>query len=213
MVPGKNLNRSFHFDGQDSDEEILFVIHRHWFNIFVQFIPFIVGLIAIVGAFVIFGLLYPDMLGGVERTLFFFIESTLLIFLWFFGFLIWVDYYLDVWLITNKRVVNIEQRGLFVRHMSDIFLFRVQDTTSEVKGFFPSILNYGDVYVQSAGERERFLFHKVPNPYDIKDIIMDMSRDTHGEEMEFVKEAFHQKKDRDKKISIRQPADTFQIQK
>jgi hypothetical protein len=199
MVPGKNLNRTFHFEGQDSDEEILFVIHRHWFNILMQFIPFLLGLIAIVGTFVAFGLLYPELLGGIDRSLFFFIENTLLIFLWFFGFLTWIDYYLDVWIITNKRVVNIEQRGLFVRHMSEIFLFRIQDTTSEVKGFFPSILNFGDVYVQSAGERERFVFHKVPDPYGIKDTIMDMAHDTHGEEMEFVKDAFHQRKNGSKK--------------
>lgn len=209
MVPNRALNKTHAFEGQDHDEEILFVIHRHWFNIFIQFLPLLFGLIAIVGIFVAFGLAYPELLGGVDRTLFLFIENTLLIFLWFFGFLIWIDYYLDVWIITNKRIVNIEQRGLFVRHMSEIFLFRVQDTTSEVKGFFPSILNYGDVFIQSAGEQERFLFHKVPDPYGIKDAIMDMARDTHQEEIEFMEGAFHHGKNGNKGISN----DKFQIQK
>ncbi len=199
MISDRARYKTCRFEGQDDDEEILFVIHRHWFNILVQFLPLAVGLLAVGGSFLLFGVFFPELLGNVDRALFSFIESTLLIFLWFFGFLVWIDYYLDIWIITNKRIVNIEQRGLFMRSMSEIFLFRIQDTTSEVNGFFPSILGYGDVYIQSAGEQERFLFHKVPNPYDIKDTIMDMARDMHGEEMEFVKEAFHQGKKTSKK--------------
>lgn len=207
---GNGLNKTFHFEGQDSDEEILFVIHRHWFNILVQFVPFLAALIAIAGTFFFFGILYPGLLGNVPRPLFLFVEHTLLIFLWFFGFLIWVDYYLDVWIITSKRIVNIEQRGLFVRHMSEIFLFRVQDTTSEVRGFFPSILNFGDVFVQSAGEQERFQFRKIPDPYTVKDVIMDMAHNTHQEEVEFMEGAFHQRKPRapEEKGAAQSPAST-----
>lgn len=190
MTPNKSLTRSCSFEGQDSDEEILFVIHRHWFNILVQFIPFAFGLLAVIGIFVFFMFVSPDSLESVDPRFFAFIESVLLIFLWIFAFLIWIDYYLDVWIITNKRIVNIEQKGLFVRSMSELYLFRVQDTTSEVKGFFPSMLNYGDVFVQSAGEQERFQFHKIPDPYAVKDTIMDMAQDTHQEEVEFMEENF-----------------------
>lgn len=190
MTPNKELTRSCSFEGQDSDEEILYVIHRHWFNIFVQFIPFILGLLVVLGVFVFFFFVYPDAFAAIDRRLFAFVESMLLIFLWLFAFLIWIDYYLDVWIITTKRIVNIEQKGLFVRSMSELYLFRVQDTTSEVKGFFPSMLNYGDVFIQSAGEQERFQFHKIPDPYAVKDTIMDMARDTHQEEIEFMEENF-----------------------
>lgn len=190
MTPNKELTRSCSFEGQDNDEEILFVIHRHWFNIFVQFIPFLLGLFVVISVFVFFMFVYPEAFAAIDRRLFVFVESILLIFLWLFAFLIWIDYYLDVWIITNKRIVNIEQKGLFVRAMSELYLFRVQDTTSEVKGFFPSMLNYGDVFIQSAGEQERFQFHKVPDPYGIKDTIMDMASDTHQEELEFMEENF-----------------------
>lgn len=190
MTPNKELTRTCSFEGQDRDEEILYVIHRHWFNILVQFIPFVLGLIAVLAVFVFFFFIYPDAFAALDRRFFAFVESVLLIFLWIFAFLIWIDYYLDVWIITNKRIVNIEQKGLFVRSMSELYLFRVQDTTSEVKGFFPSMLNYGDVFIQSAGEQERFQFHKIPDPYAVKDTIMDMARDTHQEEIEFMEENF-----------------------
>ncbi|QQS20987.1 MAG: PH domain-containing protein [Candidatus Moraniibacteriota bacterium] len=185
----KNLNDRYSFHGQDSGETILFVIHRHWFDILIQFLPFLAALIGIGIASVVFGILFPELLAGIDTTLFFFIENTILVFLWLFGFLVWIDYYLDVWIITDRRIVNIEQNGLFVRHMSEVFLFRIQDATSEVGGFFPSILNFGDVYVQSAGERERFRFHKVPDPYGIKDTIMDMVQETHQDESVFFENA------------------------
>lgn len=187
----RDLNKRFHFEGQDPDEEILFVIHRHWFNILVQFIPCVLGFLAVVGSFLFFIVLSPDALSFISRTLFFFIESLLLIFLWFFAFLIWINYYLDVWIITNKRIVNIEQKGLFIRSMSDVYLFRVQDVTTEVYGFFPSLLNFGNVYAQSAGERERFVFRKIPLPYDIKDTIMDLAQHTHQSEIESIKSVFN----------------------
>ncbi|QQR77430.1 MAG: PH domain-containing protein [Candidatus Moraniibacteriota bacterium] len=208
MTPNKELTRSCSFEGQDADEEILYVIHRHWFNIFVQFIPFIIGLFVVLSTFVFFSFIYPDAFVTIDRRLFAFVESMLLIFLWLFAFLIWIDYYLDVWIITTKRIVNIEQKGLFVRSMSELYLFRVQDTTSEVKGFFPSMLNYGDVFIQSAGEQERFQFHKIPDPYGVKDTIMDMARDTHQEEIEFMEENFQHQGSQKKSVGKKEIAPT-----
>lgn len=202
MSPKERLNKNCSFHGQDADEEILYVIHRHWFNILSQFVPFFIGLFLLIGSFVFFKVFSLETSQSISQPIFLFIESILLIFLWIFGFLVWIDYYLDVWIITDKRIVNIEQKGLFVRNMSEIFLFRIQDITSEVKGFFPSILDFGDVYVQSAGERERFQFHKIPNPYKIKDIIMDMTRDTHQQEMEFMERAFQNSGTGKRKTSV-----------
>lgn len=194
LEPGKSLNKTYCFTGQDDGEKILYVIHRHWFDILVQFIFLIAGLFLVGGSFFFFTVLYPDLLGDVRPTFFYFVESFLLLILWFFAFLVWIDYYLDVWIVTDKRIVNIDQRGLFVREMSELHLFRIQDVTSEVQGFFPSMLNYGDVYVQSAGTVERFVFEKVPDPYAVKDILMDLTRDTRQEEVEFIQSAFEGKK-------------------
>jgi hypothetical protein len=84
------------------------------------------------------------------------------------------DYWLDVWIVTNERVMNAEQHGLFNRLVSEVHLEQIQDITSETKGFLETFLTYGDVYVQTAGERERFRFKNVDNPDDVKISISEL---------------------------------------
>jgi hypothetical protein len=79
-----------------------------------------------------------------------------------FSFANFIDYYLDVWIVTNERVINIEQKGLFSREVSEKELHKMQDITSDVDGFWATMLNYGDVYIQTAGEKERFVFKHIP---------------------------------------------------
>lgn len=78
------------------------------------------------------------------------------------------DYYLDTWIVTNERIINIEQHGLFSRIVSELHLNQVQDVTSETHGFLATMLSYGDVYIQTAGTRERFNFKGIDNPDDVK---------------------------------------------
>ncbi len=78
------------------------------------------------------------------------------------------DYFLDIWIVTNERVINIEQQGLFNRTVSELRLNQVQDITSETNGFLETFLTYGNVYIQTAGERERFVFKDIDNPDDVK---------------------------------------------
>ena len=82
------------------------------------------------------------------------------------------DYYLDTWIVTTERVINIEQHGLFSRLVSELHLNEIQDVTSETKGFLETFLTYGDVYIQSAATRERFNFRNVDNPDYVKEVII-----------------------------------------
>jgi len=85
---------------------------------------------------------------------------------------IWFDYYLDIWIITTNRIVNVEQKGLFSRQVSELKFHHIQDVSTDVKGFFPTLLNFGDVTVQTAAEQSHFIFRSVGNPYKIKSDIM-----------------------------------------
>lgn len=103
-----------------------------------------------------------------------------------FLFTQFLDYELDVWVVTNDRFVNIEQQGLFARTISELDLWRVQDVTSEVKGVLPTFFNYGDVYVQTAGARERFVLEQVPHPHEVRKLILDMAeidREYHAKDL------------------------------
>lgn len=164
----------YHFNGQRKGEEILLVSHRHWFNIAIQF-AYVFGIVAfIVLIYSVAPYVFPE---SEQNTLIlnFFVSFFFMLF-WIFSATVWIDYYLDVWIITDQRIVNIEQKGLFSRQVSELEHIRVQDVTTDVRGFIPTFMNYGDVFIQTAAEKERFTFRSVPNPYKIKTLIMRLQK-------------------------------------
>jgi hypothetical protein len=156
------------------NEKVIRVVHRHWFDIFEQYLIVIAIILVVAAGVFIFPSVFFKTGGASGYALTFFIATTLLIITWIYSFLVWVDYYFDMWIITSERVVNIEQKGLFLREVSELKYNKVQDVTADVKGLFPTVLNYGDVHIQTAAEEERFFFRHIPNPYEIKNIIMEL---------------------------------------
>jgi len=103
------------------------------------------------------------------------------LFILMFTLFIWMTNYLSVWTITTRRIISRKQNGLFSRTVSELELYRVQDITSEQKGFWPTVLNYGDLYIQTAGEEERFVFKNFANPTGISRIIQKLDEDAKHE--------------------------------
>ncbi len=164
------------FPGQRADEQVIHVVHRHWFNLLAHFFIIFVLFIVTFGSLLFFTLLFPDAVSG-EKVLFInFLENSILLFLWLYIFLLWIDYYFDVWIITNERILNIEQKGLFVRHISEIEFIRIQDISTEVTGLMATVLNFGDLYIQTASENERVTFRQVADPNQLKDEIMRLTK-------------------------------------
>lgn len=185
MKNTKDFSR-YHFDGQKPQEQILMVVHRHWFDILSQFILVFFMLFALLGSYFYFPLFFPAFKNPLFHNLFSFLENLFLLLTWVVFFIIWIDYYFDVWIVTDQRIVNIEQKGLFSRVVSELELEKIQDITTDVKGIIPTFLNYGNLYVQTAGEMERFIFRNVPDPYGIKDAIMSLQKKYEAkEEQEF----------------------------
>lgn len=166
----------FHFKGQKINEEILLVVHRHWFDILTQFLLIFMMALLLIGSIFFIPLFLPDFEEVFGMGLFYFLQNSFLAFTWMLFFIIWIDYYFDVWIVTNERIVNIEQKGLFSRGVSELELENIQDITVEVKGIIPTFLNYGNLYVQTAAEKERFVFRNVPDPYAIKDLVMNLQK-------------------------------------
>ena len=178
-----NNYQKFHFKEVGNNENIIKVIHRNWFDILQQFFIIFMMILALAGGFLLLPLLFPNIVQEKDAyNLFIFMESTFLIFLWIYSFFIWIDYYFDVWIITSDRIINIEQKGLFVRSVSELKFERIQDVTVEVGGIIPTVINYGDVFVQTAAETERFVFRQISDPYAVKDLIMSLQRKQEAEE-------------------------------
>ena len=171
-----NTFSNFHFKDLHSGEQILLVVHRNWFYFFQQFfMVIIISIFFIAGSFIL-PLFFPDYLEGNSQSIILFMQSFIMLIIWIYGFMIWIDYYFDVWIITSERVINIEQKGLFNRGVSELMYAKIQDVSTEVMGFLPTIINYGDVKIQTASEDKEFLFRTVSDPYRIKDIIMNLQK-------------------------------------
>jgi len=94
---------------------------------------------------------------------------------WIALFIVLADFYLDIWILTNERVIAVEQKGLFSRTISEFELYKIQDVTVDVEGIIPTMLNYGNLVVRTASEHRDFVFKQVWHPNMVKDAISKAS--------------------------------------
>ena len=88
------------------------------------------------------------------------------------GIFIVTEYYLDVLVITSKRIIHADQKSLFSRNTSTLELEKIQDVTVEVDGFLETILGFGTVRIQTAGEMKDFVLHQAHHPETVKEEIL-----------------------------------------
>jgi uncharacterized membrane protein YdbT with pleckstrin-like domain len=159
----------------DKDEHIVIEIRKHWFVfaaesstlLILALVPLIIP--ALVNSFNINIIVN----GGHIVALFIFLYSLWLFVLWILAFIFWTDYYLDIWLVTNKKILDVEQDGLFNREVSILHLDKVQDITSEVNGVFATFINYGNIHVQTAGQQREFIIRNAPDAHETRRKIND----------------------------------------
>ena len=89
-------------------------------------------------------------------------------------FTIWTNYYLDIWIVTNNRIVDIEQRHLFNREVKTLRMETVQDVQTDKIGLFQEFLDFGTLRVQTAGTGGTDAkIVGIPNPNHEREIIME----------------------------------------
>ncbi|OQB05918.1 MAG: hypothetical protein BWY19_00697 [bacterium ADurb.Bin212] len=162
-----------YFPSQKTQEKVFLLLRRHWFTYF-GFVAVAVIMSIPLLAVIIVWINRPDYfsatMGNIAIILVFaYVLFALAIML--YGF---IDYYLDVYIVTNERIVNVEQNGFFRRKISELHLHQIQDVSAKVDGMFSTMLHYGNVYIQTAGERENFIFQSIPNPYRVSKLIVDL---------------------------------------
>lgn len=164
-------------------EKIIKVLHRHWFDILQQFLLIILLTGVLLGVLFYLPNLLPDIREDRDmQAAFSFLENLITLFVWMYIFFVWIEYYLDVLIVSDKKIVNVEQKGLFIRQVSELKYEKIQDVAVEVRGIIPTMLNYGDLFIQTAGETERFVFKAMPDPYAVKNLIMSLQKARHRQE-------------------------------
>ncbi len=157
------------------DEKVMITLRRHPFVLVPSFLIFFLTQVISIGAFVLITTQFEKMYStDIGRALTVILISLLLLSAWLQIYGQFVDYYLDMWVVTNTRIINVEQTGLFGKTISETDLYKVQDVTSSIEGFFPTTFNFGFVHIQSAGEVMRFVFEEIPAPHAVRKAIIDL---------------------------------------
>ena len=153
----------------EQDEQIITMIRKHWFILFAEL--FTTALTALLPILLLS--LYPILPKGemLPETLSGYYTSIIIsLCIWLTlcimaGTMAWTYYYLNLWVLTNKRVILVQQLGFFRRKVSSFRLERLQDVKVKVTGFIATILNFGTIRAQTAGAAEdNFRGSGLPDP-------------------------------------------------
>lgn len=156
------------FDGQRDDEKVLFVFRRH--------------IIAMRKGF--YGLLIPFALGSIPSL----IAPDTLWFLWLslggFGlglllfFYHWVGWFYSIFIVTDQRIQQTSQTGLFGKSVIDLSLSKIQNISYNIPGFTGEVFGFGTIVLQTyVGD---MIIDKVHKPSVIYNKIQQAIRDNGG---------------------------------
>lgn len=81
-------------------------------------------------------------------------------------------WYWNAFIVTNERVVDIDQRGLFDRTVSEASFDKIQDVSYQIKGVFGTVWNVGTIIVQTAGTNTNLELLHVHRPQEIQHLII-----------------------------------------
>lgn len=82
------------------------------------------------------------------------------------------NYYLDILIVTNQRIIDIEQLGLFARDVTSAPLQNVEDIKVEVIGILPSLFDFGNLHIQTAAAMREITVYGIHHPNKIRDCII-----------------------------------------
>lgn len=156
-------------------EEVVAIVHRHW-----VFVALRAGLLVLL----LCGLPLAVIVAGTWGVASLSLSPGLLlslvglwgIVLWLIFWQFWTTYMLDMWVVTSRRLIDIDYARMFDRNIAILELTNIQDVTTHVDGFFASTLGYGSVLVQTAGAGKEFVIDQIAEPEKLRSTIMFATR-------------------------------------
>lgn len=161
------MEDDYGFRGKRSNETVLLVARCHpWVLMPIVWVWLV--LLALVGAS-----LYWFGASGVTS----YATFIALILGGLYTFYVWFIWNNGVYIVTNQRVIRIEQLGLFRRQISETEVERIQEISTDIEGPIRTMLNFGDVKIQTASREGRVVLEDVVDPYDIQQQIVRVQRE------------------------------------
>lgn len=149
------------FDGQREDEEVEIVFRRHIIALrkgfYLLLVPFAV-------------LSIPALIWPVDIRLFYLAIAGFVIGLLLFAYQ-WVGWYYTYFILTDQRLRQVSQKGLFGRSVVDLGLNKIQNISYNVPGFTGEVLGFGTIVIQTyVGD---LILDRIHHPDDIYNKLQD----------------------------------------
>lgn len=156
-------------------ERIVLQVHRHWFFLFahglilvaVLAVPFVAHRVLVA-----YGILAAGDIGTAAGLA---LGALWVLAGWTLYFKFWTLYWLDIWVVTDRRLIDIDYRRLFDRDIAILRLEKIQDVTVRVQGVLGNLLKFGSVSVQTAGESREFVIDQIAHPEVLRDALVRAS--------------------------------------
>jgi len=161
---------SFHLD---KNEYIIFEARRNWIVLWGKTIGLLFSILIPIFIFSLLGATNFVTFSGNKDALFMVFVLSWIFLVWNLMFVAWTDHYLDIFVITNKNLIDIEQKGIFNREVSVLSLDKIQDITTKVGGFVPTVIGYGDLFIQTAGSEKEFILKSIDKPNFVRSKIKE----------------------------------------
>jgi len=149
------------FDGQRADEKLLFIFRRHMIamrkGLYLMFIFLLLPSI-------------PPLIWSSSIELFLLPLGGLIIgmFIFAYHFILW---YFSVYIVTDQRIRQVTQRGLFAKDVIDLRLSKVQNISYNIPGFSGEVFKYGTIVIHTfVGD---LVIHNVEHPVEIYNKLQD----------------------------------------
>ena len=156
MIKKENINLL------KENEQIILTLHRHWIILVFHFLYFVV-----LFATTTILLAYQDALISIVGWALYW-GGICLYWISFLTFILldWINDELDLIIITNSRVIGIEQLGALSRTVTECSLDRVQEVNAHTSGILQTIFEFWDVHIHTASETSNMIVKYAPDPIE-----------------------------------------------
>ena len=171
-MPSQPSQAPKYFADQLDDEDVLLVFRKHPV---VMRKGLLIGMAALlIGPLYTLALTYlrPNNLPSLGFFFGSLLVSAVIGFILFFP--TWISWFYSVFIVTDQRLIQITQKGLFHRSVVDIGLNQIQMVNYSIAGFQETLLGFGTIMMQTmVGD---LLIHEVHHPAKIQKQLLQVLR-------------------------------------
>ncbi len=163
ILPGR-----VRFETQEVREKVILLLRQHWITQ--------VGWLVTAGAMVFLpiSLIWVPLLDFMPGNF-----QFMAIVMWYllviaFVYEKFITWFFHVFIVTDERIIDVDFYNLLYKAVSGAKIDNIEDVTYRQGGVVRAMFNFGDVEMQTAGEKKEFKIEDVPQPNRVVKILNEL---------------------------------------